>query len=153
MTNGAGHMRLDERGLEAVALALKSNLGKQFNAEPLAFMQPDDWTASGGVIDLVELAQAVIESFLAAIVPGDVRELVERAVEIKQDFLSMSVVGVENMFREGGPTPHDVDKLLWKAQNLIEQSSAALLTLSAENATLKSRLDGTVGVEIIGKGK
>lgn len=73
---------------------------------------------------------AAITTYISSTVPGDVRELVRWLdIYVKEaEFKGLTLI-----------TEH------------LRKSSTALLTLSAENATLKARLDGTVGVEHIGK--
>jgi hypothetical protein len=49
--------------IQEVALALKANLAKQFDAKPLlGDAASGDWHATGGVIDLEEMARAAIEA-------------------------------------------------------------------------------------------
>lgn len=71
-----------------------------------------------------------IETYLSSTVPGDVRE---------------NVSDLECLARW-----LDHENLEMNAK-MIRKIATALLTLSAENAELKARLDGTVGVEILEK--
>lgn len=49
--------------VQQVASALKANLAKQFDAKPLlGDASSGDWHATGGVIDLEEMARAAIEA-------------------------------------------------------------------------------------------
>ena len=51
----------DKALVDAMTLAIKESIGKQFNATPI---HPDpsigDWAASGGVIDLRDVAEALL---------------------------------------------------------------------------------------------
>jgi hypothetical protein len=60
--------------------------------------------------------------------------LVDEARELRQSLLFMSMVGVENMGREGGPTAHDIDTLLYKIDGYLDRLCAALSAPAAPSA-------------------
>lgn len=101
-------MRLDENGLEAGAEALCIGLG---SACPIPLFS-----------DHHKVVAQIITAYLAAIVPGDVRELAAEARKSSEHF---NVRGNDGM-------PYTAD--------LLARLSTALLTLSAENAELKNRI-------------
>jgi hypothetical protein len=54
-------MTIPEEEVEAAALTIKAELGKQWNAKPLPGPgNIDDWSASGGSINLTALARAAL---------------------------------------------------------------------------------------------
>ena len=108
-------MRLDEKGLEAATDVLLLRNTHVYKPYVRAVPRSD--------------AEATIEAYLSAIVPGDVRELVHVLEHVDKNYLV--------------PESHNSD--------VVKAAITALLSLSAENAGLKARLDGTVGVEHIGK--
>lgn len=67
----------DKALVERLAAAIKESIGKQFNATPI---HPDpsvgDWAASGGVIDLKQVAQALLP-----IISGRIEALSEKLAE------------------------------------------------------------------------
>lgn len=60
----------DAELIAQLALAIKENIGSQFNAAPI---HPDlsigDWAASGGVIDLTQVAQSLLPIINARVGP------------------------------------------------------------------------------------
>lgn len=49
--------------VERAALAVKAEIGRQFEATPAPGPDPrDDWTANGGTIDLVDVVRVVLEA-------------------------------------------------------------------------------------------
>jgi hypothetical protein len=70
--------------IQEVALALKANLAKQFDAKPLlGDASSDNWHATGGVIDLEEMARAAI---------GAMREPTETMMEAGHTFTDENAV-------------------------------------------------------------
>ena len=49
--------------IERVARAIKSEIGEQWDAQPLpGANNPEDWSATGGTLDLITVARAAIEA-------------------------------------------------------------------------------------------
>jgi hypothetical protein len=52
--------------IERVARAIKSEIGEQWDAQPLpGANNPEDWSATGGTLDLITVARAAIEAITA----------------------------------------------------------------------------------------
>ena len=59
---------MTDKAVEAAAKAIKAELGCQWNAAPMPgpnLPDSDDWTATGGMIDLNAIAKAAIDAYLA----------------------------------------------------------------------------------------
>lgn len=109
MTNGAGHMKLDERAHEAAALALNERANKKYNFY---------YVAKTESLDLSEVA---ITAFLSSTVPGDVREL---AAE-------MNAQADEDKDKaDWGKLPpgEDTERLFHDSTYLLRDGAARLLT-------------------------
>lgn len=66
--------------IERVARALKDNLARQFDAKPLhGDAASGDWHATGGTIELEEMARVAIEAMREPTVP-----MVKRGVEAQE---------------------------------------------------------------------
>lgn len=61
---------VDPKVVEAVAVAIKDEIGRQFEAKPLVDAQPGDWAATGGTLDLSRLARVAVDAVhLAEMMP------------------------------------------------------------------------------------
>ena len=121
-------MRLDEKGLEAATRALILSDEPGLTESSLAELMDSNRPTAHGVIT----------AYLTSIVPGDVRELATELSE-NADFHRDAYLKLQD--------PNTGNHLGWThgeyLAQLIDRASTALLTLSAENAELKSRLSIT----------
>ena len=72
--------------VQRLATAIKKSIGKQFNATPIhPNPSVEDWTASGGVLDLKQVAQALLP-IISDRIEAQAAEIERLRVEVKAQY-------------------------------------------------------------------